>query len=168
MDDSQKKSMNATVDGAEPGSDGVFQADPAQKLAGFLLILDADNAARIMGQLEESELEEVSSEMAKLPTISQELQSEILEEFSPVAVEATTAIAGGVDRVKVILEKAVGLFRASDILGRVSIAAPLGGRHAGNPGNGAARHIQRRSATNNSKLSRWWSATSRRKKPPKC
>lgn len=95
-----------------------------QKLAGFLLILEPDNAAHIMEQLEESDLEAVSSEMAKFSAISHELQDEIMEEFLPVAVQASTAVPGGVDRVKILLEKAVGLFRASDIIGRVSLQRP--------------------------------------------
>jgi len=62
--------------------------------------------------------------MAKFSAISHEMQNEIMEEFLPVAVQASTAVAGGVDRVKIILEKAVGLFRASDIIGRVSAQRP--------------------------------------------
>jgi len=97
-----------------------------QKLAGLLLILDGPNAAQIMGKLEEQELEEVSSEMIKFAPITQELQQEILAEFSDVAVEASTAISGGVERVKEMLEKSVGLFRASDIICRVSpMRAPV-------------------------------------------
>jgi len=96
-----------------------------QKLAGLLLMLDADNAARIMKNLEEHELEAVSSEMANL-TLSQELQKEILYDFSGVALQAATAISGGVDRVKNLLEKSVGLFRASDIICRVTpLRAPV-------------------------------------------
>jgi flagellar motor switch protein FliG len=95
-----------------------------QKLAGFLLMLEPDNAARILEQLEPSELEAVSAEMAKFSVISQPLQDEILAEFMPVALQAATAVPGGVDRAKVILEKAVGLFRASDIIGRVSVRRP--------------------------------------------
>jgi flagellar motor switch protein FliG len=77
-----------------------------------------------MQQLEEPELEAVSSEMAKLPAISHDLQNEIMDEFLPVAVQASTAVAGGVERAKNILEKAVGTFRASDIIGRVSVQRP--------------------------------------------
>jgi flagellar motor switch protein FliG len=73
-----------------------------------------------MKSLEEQELEDVSSEIVKLGTISQELQHEILREFSGVAVEAATAVNGGTDRVKELLEKSVGLYRASEIIGRVS------------------------------------------------
>ncbi|MGD1086762.1 MAG: FliG C-terminal domain-containing protein [Verrucomicrobiota bacterium] len=117
--------MNATADAPSQEATEFSKLTPPQKLAGFLLLLDADNSARIMAQLEESELEEVSAEMAKFSSLSQELQGEILLEFSSVAVEAVTAVAGGADRVKAILEKAVGLFRASDILGRVSSQRPL-------------------------------------------
>jgi flagellar motor switch protein FliG len=116
--------MNAIDDAPSQEATEFSKLTPLQKFAAFLLILDADNAARLMGLLEESELEAVSSEMAKFSSISQELQSEILQEFSPLAVEAVTAVAGGVDRVNSILEKAVGLFRASDILGRVSPHRP--------------------------------------------
>jgi flagellar motor switch protein FliG len=58
--------------------------------------------------------------MVKLGSVNQDLQREILREFSGVAVEAATAIVGGADRAKGLLEKSVGLFRASDIIGRVS------------------------------------------------
>ncbi len=91
-----------------------------QKLATLLLILDNDNAACILGQLDERDLETVTSEMTKITGISQALQQEVLREFSPVAVEAVTTISCGVARVKTMLEKSVGLFRASDIICRVS------------------------------------------------
>ena len=38
----------------------------------------------------------------------------------PVAVEAGTAVRGGAELAQQLLEKSVGLFRASDIMGRVS------------------------------------------------
>jgi flagellar motor switch protein FliG len=90
-----------------------------QKLAGLLLILDAENATQIMKQLDERDLEAVSSEMAKFKTISQELQVNILNEFSGVAVEAVSAVSVKTDSVQNLLEKSVGQFRASDIMGRV-------------------------------------------------
>jgi len=91
-----------------------------QKLAAFLLMLSPENASQLMKSLDEQELEDVAAEMFKLGAVSQELQYEILREFSGVAVEAATAVNGGTDRVKELLEKSVGLFRTSDIIGRVS------------------------------------------------
>jgi flagellar motor switch protein FliG len=97
-----------------------------QKLARLLLMLSADNATHIMRQLEEDELEAVSSEMLKVTTISQDMQNEILREFAPLAVTAATAISGGVAQVQDLLDKSVGLLRASNIIGRVSpLRAPV-------------------------------------------
>lgn len=93
---------------------------PIQKLAVLLLMIDPENASKIMSQLEETDLEAVSTEMAKLSTVSQDLQGEILEEFSPLAVAAAAAVRGGVEMTKMLLEKSVGLFRASNIICRVA------------------------------------------------
>jgi flagellar motor switch protein FliG len=96
----------------------------AQKLAALLLMLTPENATVILKSLDEHELERVSSEMAKFTTISQELQHQILGEFSSVAIEAGTAISGGPERAQGLLEKSVGLLRASDIICRVSPSRP--------------------------------------------
>ena len=95
------------------------QFSHAQKLAGLLLILDPENATQIMKQLDERDLETVSSEMTKFRTISRELQAFVLSEFSGVAVEAVSAISVKSDSVQHLLEKSVGAFRASSIIGRV-------------------------------------------------
>lgn len=91
-----------------------------QKLAAFLFLLSAENAASVMKSLSEQELDDVSTEMAKLVSLTQEMQTEVLREFTGVAVEAATAINGGVGRTRELLEKSVGLSRASEIIGRVS------------------------------------------------
>lgn len=96
----------------------------AEKLAALLLMLQPDNAVQLMKQLEQAELEPVVSAMTKLKVISQELQVEILQEFSSVAVEAGSAISVGTESVNALLEKSVGRFRASDIFSRVSPVRP--------------------------------------------
>lgn len=93
-----------------------------QKLAALLIILGPDGAAQILKNLDEHQIEAVSMEMSKLTVISQELQWEVLREFTDVAVQASTAVLGGVNFTKTALEKSVGLFRASDIIGRVAPA----------------------------------------------
>ncbi len=91
-----------------------------QKLAALLVILGPESAAQILKNLDEHELEAVSSEMSKLTLISQELQQEILKEFSEVAVQASTAILGGLEYTQTVLEKSVGLFKTTDIISRVA------------------------------------------------
>lgn len=91
-----------------------------QKFAALLIILGPDSAAQILKNLDDRELDAVTGEMAKLTMISQELQAEVLREFTEVAVQAGTAIQGGVDFTQTALEKALGLFKASNIIGRVA------------------------------------------------
>ncbi|MGO8697404.1 MAG: flagellar motor switch protein FliG [Limisphaerales bacterium] len=97
-----------------------------QKLARLLLMLNSENATQILKQLDEQELEVVSSEMLKVESINAEVQELILQEFSPVALDAATAIPGGINRIQRLLDQSVGLLRASDIIGRVSpLRAPV-------------------------------------------
>jgi flagellar motor switch protein FliG len=97
-----------------------------QKLAALLVILGPESATQILKSLDEHEIETVSAEMAKLTLISQELQREVLREFSEVALQAGTSIMGGVGFTRSVLEKSVGAFRASDIVGRIAPApAPV-------------------------------------------
>jgi flagellar motor switch protein FliG len=91
-----------------------------QKLAALLVILGADAAAEILRGFDPQVVEAISAEMAKFTMIGQELQNEILAEFSEVAVEAGTAIRGGLDVTRATLEKAIGVFKAAEILGRVA------------------------------------------------
>jgi flagellar motor switch protein FliG len=91
-----------------------------QKLALLLIILGPETAAQILKNLDEHEVEAVSLEMSKQGLISQQLQSEILREFSHVAVEASTSLRGGMDYTQQTLEKAVGTYKAANVLSRVA------------------------------------------------
>ena len=93
-----------------------------QKLAALLIILGPDGAAQILKTFDEHEIEAISLEMSKLTLISQDMQQAILHEFSEVALQAGTGILGGVNFARNTLEKSVGQFRASDIIGRIAPA----------------------------------------------
>lgn len=95
-----------------------------QRLAALLLMLQPQNAVEIMKRLDEAELEMVALEMTKFKSISRELQMEILQDFSSVAVEAGTTVSVGSEAVQGLLEKSVGRFRASDIISRVAPLRP--------------------------------------------
>ena len=111
--------MSAETDVVAAGGTGVAKMTKIQKLATLLVILGPDSAAQLMKNMGEREVELVATEMAKLPLISQELQGDILTEFSEVAVQASTAVRGGVEYTRGVLEKALGQFKASDLIGRV-------------------------------------------------
>lgn len=98
-------------------------ADPMsrmQRFAAFLVIIGEECAARIMRSLDSRELENIAAEMAKLPMLNHRQQQDILKEFSSLAVTASTAVRGSMDFTQATLEKSVGLFRATDILGRIA------------------------------------------------
>jgi flagellar motor switch protein FliG len=118
--------MPATAEPAEaPVEPGAL--NKTQKLAALLVMLGAESAAVILKQFQPREIEAISREMTRFNLITREQQQEILMEFSDVAVAASTSVSAGVEVTRNTLEKALGSFKASDVLGRVtSIRAPVG------------------------------------------
>lgn len=110
--------MAADADNSVPAD--VSKMSKVQKLAGLLILIGPEPAAQVMKNLDEHELEALSSEMAKFTMLTQEMQRDLLKEFTDVAVEASTSVLGGVGYTQNALEKSVGLFRATNIIGRVS------------------------------------------------
>ncbi|HEY1790760.1 MAG TPA: flagellar motor switch protein FliG [Verrucomicrobiae bacterium] len=118
--------MPATTETAEasvePGA-----LNKTQKLAALLVMLGTDSAAVILKQFQPREIEAISREMTRFNLITRDQQQDILMEFSDVAVTASTSVSAGVEVTRNTLEKALGSFKASDVLGRVtSIRAPVG------------------------------------------
>ena len=98
-----------------------------QMLAALLVMLGSDSASVVLRQFQPREIEAISREMARFNLNSREQQQQILQEFSAVAVSASTSIAAGIDVTRHTLEKALGAFKAGDVMGRVSTTrAPIG------------------------------------------
>lgn len=91
-----------------------------QKLAALLIILGSESSAQILKGMDEHEVEVISTEMTKINLISREVQLEILSEFSDILLTAGSSMRGGLEVTQATLEKAVGLFKAADIISRVS------------------------------------------------
>ncbi len=98
-----------------------------QKLAALLIILGPEGAAKILGSLDEREVEAVSTEMARTPMVDADLQSEILNEFGEVALMAGTSLRGGLAFTRTALEKALGAKKASHVIARVTPTRPATG-----------------------------------------
>lgn len=91
-----------------------------QKLAVLLVVLGPEAASHFLKNLSEAETELIAKQITKITMIDQQLQKEVLQEFSDVVVEASTGMLGGLPFAQRTLEKSVGLFRASDIVSRLS------------------------------------------------
>lgn len=118
--------MPATTEHVEAPAEG-GALNKTQKLAALLVMLGTDSAAVILKQFQPREIEAISREMTRFNLITREQQQEILMEFSDVAVAASTSVSAGVEVTRNTLEKALGSFKAIDVLGRVtSVRAPIG------------------------------------------
>lgn len=98
-----------------------------QKLAALLVMLGSESAAVILKQFQPREIESISREMARFNLITRQQQQEILAEFSNVAVAASTSVSAGVEVTRNTLEKALGAFKASDVMGRVTTTRTAAG-----------------------------------------
>ena len=119
--------MAATLEASVEAMPENAALNKTQKLAALLVMLGSESAGQILKQFQPREVEAVSREMARFNLITHSQQQEILLEFSDVAVAASTSISAGVEVTRNTLEKALGSFKASDVMGRVvSTRAPLG------------------------------------------
>lgn len=101
-----------------------------QMLAALLVMLGPDSSSAILRQFHPREIENISREMTRFNLISREQQENILKEFSNVALAASTSVCAGIDVTRNTLEKALGTFKASDVMGRVSTTrTPIGAMH---------------------------------------
>ena len=95
---------------------------PTQKLAALMILLGEDTAAAMIKSFDDNERELVCAEMANLPMMDQEQQGQVLQEFTEMAIAASSGVTGSVDYTRKVLEKSVGLFKAAEIIGRVGTA----------------------------------------------
>lgn len=91
-----------------------------QKLAALLILLGEDSASILLKNFDDNERELISAEMANLPLMNLEQQTSVLKEFTEMALQANAALGGSVEYTRAVLEKSVGLFKAAEIIGRVS------------------------------------------------
>jgi len=90
-----------------------------QKLAALLILLGEDSASIMLKSFDDNERELISAEMANLPLMNLDQQTAVLKEFTEMALQANAALGGSAEYTRAVLEKSVGLFKASEIMGRV-------------------------------------------------
>jgi flagellar motor switch protein FliG len=89
-----------------------------RKAAVLLVKMGKENSARMMAQLREQEVEELTAEIARLGKIESSLADEVIDEFYALASARTGGI-GGMDYARELLEASLGPERASMILDRL-------------------------------------------------
>lgn len=91
-----------------------------QKLAALLVILGPETSSAIFKILPDEEVGQIAEEMSQLSLLNAREQREVLSEFSSIAVNASTAVCGSIELARSTLEQSVGMFKAADILGRIT------------------------------------------------
>lgn len=94
---------------------------PGIKKAAVLLIsLGPDVSAKLMQHMSESEIEQLTLEMANVRKISTEQRDEVVDEFYQMCVASDYIAQGGIDYAREVLEKALGTKEAFEIISRLS------------------------------------------------
>src|SRR4051812_24271177 len=110
------------VDAPEvPYADPLAGMTGRQKAAVLVLQLGRDSAA-VLGELSEIELEELSTEIARMGTVRPEVASAVLAEFAGILASGSSGTRGGLDLARELLIASVGEERAADILQRLKQA----------------------------------------------
>ena len=112
-----------TPDGGFAKSDNIFYKIPAgakdsnaRRVAKFLLLIGTDEAAKIIAQLPQDQVEKIVPEIASIRRVDPEEKAQILAEFQGLMAKARES--GGVTTARMILEKAFGDQQAQDIMQR--------------------------------------------------
>jgi flagellar motor switch protein FliG len=91
-----------------------------RKAAVLLVQMSREDSARVLSQMRESEVEELTSEIARLGAVEAGVADGVLAEFHTLATTKTHA--GGLDFARELLEASLGAERAAEIVGKLSIS----------------------------------------------
>jgi flagellar motor switch protein FliG len=90
-----------------------------QKAAVALVAMGKDVSAEVLKKLSETEVEQLTVEIANLRDIPSEVEEEVVKECHQMFMAREYILEGGYDYARDLLEEAVGAARAAEILGRL-------------------------------------------------
>lgn len=88
------------------------------KAAILLTSLPEEDAALVMGRLDAKQVEQVSIEIARLKTVTADDQEQVIQQFAESNPGSAGTDAGGLDRAKALVQKALGT-NAADTLDNI-------------------------------------------------
>lgn len=91
-----------------------------QKAANFLIFLGPEKSSKIFKHLNESEIEQLTLEIANVRKISSDRMDEVFKDFYEMALANQYIAQGGIDYARELLEKALGNQKALEIIGRIT------------------------------------------------
>ncbi len=91
-----------------------------EKAAILLIALGPDKSAKIFGQLNDDEIEELTLEIANMRKVSPDEKENILEEFYQICLAQEFISEGGINYAKDVLEKALGSQKALEVINKLT------------------------------------------------
>ena len=91
-----------------------------QKAAVLLISLGPEMSAKIFKHLKEDEIEDLTLEIANTRSVSPQTKDEVLNEFYEICLAQQYIAEGGIGYAKELLEKALGVDMAQDVIGRLT------------------------------------------------
>lgn len=96
-----------------------------QKAAILMITLGTENSAHVVKHLSESEIEQLTLEMANVGKVSAEQRDFVIEEFHQMCIANDYISQGGIEYAREVLEKALGETRAFEIISRLSTSLKM-------------------------------------------
>jgi flagellar motor switch protein FliG len=104
----------------DPDADLLRGISGRRKAAILMLQLDRRTSSSVMAQLSETDLDELSTELARAGEVPAEVSAAVLSEFGMLMSTGNSIVRGGIDQTRELLVAAVGEKRATEILDRLS------------------------------------------------
>jgi flagellar motor switch protein FliG len=92
---------------------------PATKVAAIMIALGVDSASEVYKYLKDEEVEAITTEIAKLDSLSSEDMKQIIEDFYDMCITQKVVTEGGEIYAKNVLDKAFGTQRAAYLMEQV-------------------------------------------------
>ncbi len=91
-----------------------------QKAAILLITLGPERSASIFKHLKEEEIESMTLEIANTRSISPATKDQVMDEFYEICLAQQYIAEGGISYAKELLEKALGVEKARDVIGKLT------------------------------------------------
>jgi len=104
----------------------IKNTSPSNELSGLskaailLISLGPEKSSKIFQNLKEDEIESLTLEIANTRNISQQVKTDVIDEFYEVCLAQQFISEGGISYAKDLLEKAMGPERAVEIIGKLT------------------------------------------------
>jgi flagellar motor switch protein FliG len=93
-----------------------------RKAAVLLVQMGREHSAKVMAQLRDSEVEELTAEIVRLGTIEQDTVNTVVDEFHALSKAQGYVAKGGMPFAREVLEESLGKEKAAEIMGRLHAA----------------------------------------------